>query len=510
MKFFLLFVSFPCLVLGLVLFSSPAFAATSSSSIIPNDLYWGKQWDLPVIHAPEAWGMTTGSRDVVVAVLDSGVDIDHPDLKENIWTNTREIPNDGIDNDQDGFVDDVYGWNFLENTSDTRPTPGRRVIEEAWSHGTFIASLIGAKGNNKIGMAGVAWNVQIMPMVVLDGEGYGNVPTVVEAIKYAVAHGASIINLSFSGYEYDPALDQAVKDAADAGVLVVSATGNDESTEDGLDLDDRPMFPACLDNRLIGVLGVTGLDKANQKAPFANFGRSCTDLSAPSEDFFGARPTFPSSTSTVATTTPQYLQGLTGTSLSAPLVSGAAALLKSWRPELSLKQLHQALFEGADMIEDGFPENQQGSMGAGRLNIARSLEIATVMTRPEPPRVSAWMADKALSFFYQYKDTLQSWILPGTTIAHGWLADDAMNTNARAYAATVKKATATVSFWRPGKGAVQTASLPLRGTGPWKSDIVRTVSSTRLVFTSTHSTYQSWWDLDTWKGGTERVTKKKK
>lgn len=360
----------------------PAFA----SEVVPNDSFWSRQWYLRQIHAPEAWTMSTGSHRVVVAVIDGGVDINHPDLRENIWTNPQEIPGDGIDNDNNGYVDDLHGWDFITQKNDVGPIPSRNPqSEESWSHGTFVSSLIGAKGNNGIGIAGVTWNVQIMSLVVLNGDGFGNMQSIIDAVHYAVQKHVDVINLSLSGNEYNDDLEAAIKEARNAGVFIVSATGNDEGSEVGINTDETPIYPVCMDANMNAVFGVGGTDTLDQKAPYANFGRGCTDLVAPAQEFFGARPSYRRPTDT-STTTANYLDGMTGTSLAAPLVSGAAALLKSVRPDLTPTQITDTLRYSADPIETNLEPSEQGRMGAGRLNVAKALaRVMPVASAPASP-----------------------------------------------------------------------------------------------------------------------------
>ena len=376
-------------------------AATGTHALIPNDTFWQKQWYMRQIQAPEAWAVSTGTRDVIVAVIDGGVDISHQDLRGNIWTNPGEIAGDGIDNDQDGFVDDVHGWNFVTNSPDVRPVYAETQSEEAWSHGTLVASLIGANGNNGIGIAGMAWNVRIMPLVVLDADGTGASEDVVQAIRYATNHGAKVINLSLAGYDYDDRMEEIIQKAAAAGVVIVAATGNDDVAKAGMDLDEIPVYPACIKGDTDLVIGVGGTDTLDQKSPYANYGSRCTDIVAPAQELFAARPSYPHDRAPTSSV-PGYLDGVTGTSLAAPLVSGVAALLRGVHPDWSPVQVRARLMQTADNIESGLADGQKGKMGAGRLNAGRALApdapwlkplaIATVKTpvkktaAPLPPR----------------------------------------------------------------------------------------------------------------------------
>lgn len=204
----------------------------------PNDPYyldnslWGLNnvvLDTADIGAPEAWDFTTGSKDIVVAVIDTGVDYLHPDLAANIWINSGEIPGDGIDNDGNGFVDDVHGYDFFAYDADPMDADG---------HGTHVAGTIGAVGNNGIGVVGVNWNVQIMPVRFLGPAGSGTTIDAIEAIKYSVANGARILNNSWGGGSFSHALYAAIQDAERAGVLFVAAAGNS-----AVDIDAWPGHP---------------------------------------------------------------------------------------------------------------------------------------------------------------------------------------------------------------------------------------------------------------------------
>jgi hypothetical protein len=355
-----------------------ALPTEAAPFVIPdaNDRYWQKQWYLRQIQAPEAWRATTITKDVIVAVIDAGIDISHPDLREAIWTNPREIPENGIDDDQNGFIDDVHGWNFVRKSGDVRPQEVRNQLEEAWSHGTFVASLIGARSFGRSGMVGVNQSSVIIPLVALDGDGFGTIPNVLQAIRYAVNQGASIINLSLAGFEDSPELAEMIQRARDAGVLVVAATGNGDSPA-GRDTDRGPVYPACFDQATSNVVGVSGTDSLDQHASYANYGSRCTDLSAPGFELFGARPSY-ARQDEGSRPAERYLEGMTGTSLAAPLVSGVASLVKAIRPELTVDQLHTLLTSTTDNIEDSLKPSERGKMGTGRLNALKAVQAALV------------------------------------------------------------------------------------------------------------------------------------
>lgn len=197
-----------------------------SSAAYADDTYYSKQWYLDSIKAPDAWKITKGSEAVVVAVIDTGVDIRNPDLAGNIWVNSDEIPNNKIDDDRNGFIDDINGWNFVEDVADPTPVVTTGYNSEAISHGTFIAGLISAKHDNNYGIKGITDKVKIMGLRGLDSKGIGDSETVSKAINYAIDNGAQIINLSFGGTDKNGELKAAIENANRWGILVVAAAGN--------------------------------------------------------------------------------------------------------------------------------------------------------------------------------------------------------------------------------------------------------------------------------------------
>jgi len=380
-----------CLAFALFLTTS---VAQAQERVVPNDPLYYREWHLRQIQADVAWNTTTGSRDVIVAVIDGGIDIRHPDLRENIWVNEGEIADDGIDNDGDGYVDDVFGWNFVNDSSWVGPMVAFQQPDDAWSHGTIVASLLGAKGNNGEGIAGVTWNSRIMPLVVLDGDGFGSIPSIVQAIRFAIDHGASIINLSLTGYDNDPALDEALLDAETANVLVVVAAGND-SEQEGKDLALLPVYPACGVTPSSTLIAVTGTDVLDQRAPYADFGAACTDLAAPGHELIAAHPTMNTPEST-STSTRSYIDTVTGTSAASPLVAGTAALIRSVKPEWTARQVRDRILDTADPIEAGVAPGEVGALGRGRLNAGRALSgLVTPAPSVEPVHHTAIALPKA-------------------------------------------------------------------------------------------------------------------
>ncbi len=347
------------------LFAQPGYAMT------PNDPLFIDQWYLQKIQAPTVWDQTTGSSDVIVAILDTGVDLDHPDLKDNLWTNPSEIPGDGIDNENDGYIDDMHGYDFVDEDADPQPNVSSTYDIDSIPHGTIVAGIIGGVGNNNEGLTGINHHVRLMSVRILDALGSGNSGSATKAIDYAIANHADVINLSFTGFDDDPRFKEALKRAYNAGILVVAAVGN--SNNGGTNVDNQPIYPACYgeEGDVDWIIGVGSTDKQDHKSTFSNYGALCTDLSAPGEDIVGA--VFQTND-----VTPFdrhfYIHGWQGTSLSAPVVSGAAALLLSKYPNLSLKELKSILRLSAD---PAFSEGDAlGKIGAGRLNLARAFEIA--------------------------------------------------------------------------------------------------------------------------------------
>ncbi len=346
-----------------------AFART------PNDPFFVNQWYLRMIGMETAWDTATGDSSMIVAVLDTGVDLDHPDLAGNLWKNSKEIPGNNIDDDRNGYIDDVEGWDFVDH--DNNPVPNGTVADPnssslALSHGTLIAGIIGAVADNSLGYAGIDWQVKIMPLRILNEEGGGGEEGAINAIHYAVKNGAKVINLSFVGNDSAPALRQAVADAYHAGVVVVAALGNDAK-----DVNLSPVYPACFRSATEDwVIGVSATDENDAETEFTNFGNTCADLSAPGTNIEGL-------------TLSNGNDGLTsnqiswdGTSAASPMVAGAAALILSAFPTLSVDQVRTALKLSVDPIKETV--SGKGALGVGRLNVGRALTVAQAIAGTVP------------------------------------------------------------------------------------------------------------------------------
>ena len=359
---------FSAVVFITIFFPSLVFAQT------PNDSQYSDLWYLPHISAPEAWDITTGSSDVVVAVLDTGIAFDHPDLAANVWENTGETADNGKDDDGNGFIDDVHGWDFVDDDEIAEPVLEGSSDPSAQSHGSVVAGIIGAVGDNDEGYTGVAWNVQIMSLRILDENGTGTESDAASAITYAVENGADVINLSFAGNESHATLRSAVQNAYNRGVVIVAALGND-----GRNVNSDPVYPACLRSHTVDwVIGVTATNSSDEGSNFTNYGSDCADIAAPGEGIFGLGYTEDSSE---ARDSELYIGPWDGTSMASPIVAGAAALLKSYYPTISVDNVRSALKLSVD---PAYPTSGSGSLGAGRLNIARALEVAAALVGAQP------------------------------------------------------------------------------------------------------------------------------
>lgn len=366
-------------ILAVFLAVNPVFAQTSPDSVTLldpsprvqiNDTFRDQQWYLEAINAFEAWAIapTSSPREIIVATIDGGIDDSHPDLKDILWQDPDEEI-DGQDNDMDGYVDDANGWNFVSDSPDTRPVASADGANWAFEHGTLVSSLIAARGNDDIGMAGMAWKAKIMPLVILDQNGNGETADLAKAIRYAARHRADIINMSLEGDMLDSEVANAILEATAQGVLIVIAAGNGF---DGVahNFNDYELFPACHKGAADqSILVVTATDIDGAKHPSANYG-SCVSLAAPGGDIFGARPTYePDGNHENVSGYGEW----SGTSLSAPLVSGVAALLKAKYPDWTGEQLAKRILETAQPFGQGI---ESAGMGAGILDAHSALRTA--------------------------------------------------------------------------------------------------------------------------------------
>jgi len=309
----------------LVVYVEPNYIV--SAAVRPDDDQYGKLYGLhnegqtggtpgADIDAERAWNLATGSADVVVAVIDSGMDLSHPDLAGNLWTNPGEIAGNGVDDDGNGFVDDVHGWDFVNGDNDPSDDRG---------HGTHVAGIIGAVGNNSIGVTGVAWDVSLVPLKFLATNGFGSIAHAVQAIDYATFIGADVANNSWCGGDFSQTLLDAIQAADDAGVVFTAAAGNASGDND---LD--PSYPASYD--VPNIISVAATDHFGQLASFSNIGATSVDLAAPGMRIDSTYP-------------PGTYGNLTGTSMATPYVSGTVALLRSIAPDMPPAEVRQKLLQ---------------------------------------------------------------------------------------------------------------------------------------------------------------------
>ena len=348
-----------------------ALAEPVLAIVSPNDPYYNNQWYLAKIKADSAWESLSESPDMIIAVIDSGVDVNHPDLKDNIWTNNREVKGNEKDDDRNGFIDDFNGWDFVINRPDPSPKLSNDWTESGISHGTMVAGIIAARGNNGQGVAGVTWRAKIMPLRVLNEKGEGKISDVIRAIDYATNNGADIINLSFVNFTYSQAVQEAIARAYKAGVIVVAAAGNEQSAGKAYNTDETPIYPACYDglNGANMVIGVIATDALDQKASFSSYGSRCIDIAAPGISFF-------STVSPLGNSEKKNYDGFwSGTSMAAPLASAALALIAQANPELTRQEIVDILLASSDSIEKLNPD-YLGKVGSGRLNVSRAIIMA--------------------------------------------------------------------------------------------------------------------------------------
>lgn len=332
------------------------------------------------IDATDAWDKTIGSQDVLIAIIDTGVQVDHPDLVANIWTNPGEVAGNGIDDDGNGFVDDIHGWDFgdLDNNPD-----------DVMGHGTAVAGVVGAVGNNNVGVTGVAWNVGLVPLKIADRYGSLVLSAIIGSHDYCTQmreRGDNLVasNNSYGGFDsafytdapqgYSPEKD-AIQRFIDSGGVFVAAAGNSAFNNDNPDVTD---YPASY--KLPGLVAVAATDNQDNMATFSSYGPESVDLGAPGvfnyTTAIGSAYTY-----------------ISGTSFSSPTVAGAVALLKSYKPDASPEEIRRALIDSVDPI----PALQGKVVSGGRLNVNRALEIigkdGPIVHRIDPGPVTGQISD---------------------------------------------------------------------------------------------------------------------
>lgn len=333
---------------------------------VPNDPYFlSRQWYLGKVEIPLAWDITQGDTNIVIGIVDTGIDLDHPDLSANIWRNWREIPNNGIDDDQNGYVDDFIGWDFggKDNFNNDRAKQDNDPSEKKPVHGTHVAGIASAVTNNGIGVAGAGFKCKIMAVKVsIDDDPDNLIYYGYEGIVYAVDNGAKVINCSWGGGGGSRFEQEVINYATSKGALVVAAAGNDRS--------DEFHSPSGYKH----VLSVASVDSNDVKAGYSNFGET-VDVCAPGGVFSvdgGIFNTWYNDTYT----------NLTGTSMASPLVAGIAGLVRAKFPELTPDQVAEKIRVTAEPIDDKNPSYRY-QLGYGRVNAYRALTINSPAVRFE-------------------------------------------------------------------------------------------------------------------------------
>ncbi len=356
----------------------------------PNDPLY-QQWSYKEVQAYSAWDKSIGNKDVIVAIIDNGFDYLHPDLVKNVWKNEDEIADNKKDDDNNGYIDDVWGWNFLAEDrnldgeidkqeslghNDPRPpvigvnteSPEASVLH----HGTVVAGIIGAVGNNSSFGSGLNWQVKLMNIRLLGNEGHGQVSELDRAIRYAVDNGADVINFSIVTTDLTPNAKQAIDYAYSRGVAIVAAAGNDATS-----LNTTPFYPVCVDEDELTpkVLGVSAIRKDRRIASFSNFGSRCIDITAPGVDIASTLRYAP-----MHGFASGYSAGWNGTSFAAPFVSATAALIKAVQPTWGAADIYHAILSTTHKTPSSDPEGYADLFGNGLLQMDNAISFAMAQT----------------------------------------------------------------------------------------------------------------------------------
>ena len=333
---------------------------TLARPVIPNDPEYPEQWSLPVMRLPQAWAIEKGNTDVVIAIIDSGIDYTHNDLSPKIWRNPREVPENGLDDDGNGYIDDIYGWDFtdapnLQAEGDYLEGDNEPIDESG--HGTHVAGIAGAMPNNGIGIAGVAWECPLMAIragLSLGGSSRMQDDDSAAAIVYAADNGASIINMSWGSERRSFVIQDAIDYAYARGTVLVAAAGNSQKPE--------AIFPAAYRK----VIAVASTKQNQQRFYQSNYG-AAIDIGAPGTEI-------------LSTQIDNQYRLLAGTSMAAPHVAGVAALLLAKRPTLTYEEIRHILINTADPVyQEDSDQLDEKFVGAGTVNAERAILASGVL-----------------------------------------------------------------------------------------------------------------------------------
>jgi len=352
---------------------------------LPNDPRFSQQWHLaqpvgPSIHADSSWRSFTGNGINTVAIFDTGLDLSHPDLKNRIWVNAGEVPGDGLDNDANGIIDDYQGASFFQGRLSGSVTDGD-------GHGTAVAGLIGATGNNGVGVVGVNWAATLLPLKVIQG-GQALDGDILHAMDYATRAGSRIWNLSLGGGGYSRAMADAFEAATQKGIIVVTAAGNN-----GQNTDVNPHFPSSYTAE--NVIAVAATDSSDQLARFSNYGLASVDIAAPGTNLL--------------TTLPGGNYGMRqGTSMAAALVTGAVSLLWDKTPAASSSHILDTLLNGSKVLTSLKGLVQSGirlDLGGTIDSIVDARPINPLPGNPLPGGITGAPTNPSLPFLPESTDT---------------------------------------------------------------------------------------------------------
>jgi subtilisin family serine protease len=398
-----------------------------SASLIPNDPDFSRLWGLENtgqtggnadadIDAPEAWDIMHDTA-VTIGVIDTGVSYTHEDLSANVWTNPGEVAGNNLDDDGNGFIDDIHGWDFANNDNDPLDDNG---------HGTHVSGTIAGIGNNGVGVSGVAWSAKVAALKFLDSTGSGNTANAVKAVQYANQMGFAITSNSWGGGGFSQALYDAIATGNTAGTIFVAAAGNSN-----LDNDAYPNYPS--NYNLPNIVAVAATDHRDTRASFSNYGATTVDIAAPGVGIYSTVPT-----GNCDLCDASGYASLSGTSMATPHVAGALALLKVQFPDAGPSALIYQLLGNVDEISS----LKSLVFSGGRLNLLKALTlapkpIASLKALPEAgaPALTVTFTDNSLGTITSRTLDFGDGSAPATLPANGSLTHT--YANVETYTATV-------------------------------------------------------------------------